>query len=574
MTVSSILSRWSYTGNGATTIFAYTNRIFADSDLKVYVDGVLKTLTTDYVVSGVDSPGGGNVTFVSAPANGASVVIVRDVPATQPVDYQPNDPFPAETHEKALDRATVLVQQALDKVLRAFRLQDSDPTPEILLPTPAQRALKYLAFDAAGAPSVATEVNPGNVLVSAFMETLLDDADAAAARTTLGVVAASESAAGLGEIATQAEVDAGTDDARYVTPAKLAAWAPARRTPFRNRIINGDVRLDQRKNGGTTSISGGNAYGPDRWRGQATGTGVFEISRPADAPAGSGFQFSLKAETKTADASFAASDNYYIGQRIEGRNVADLAWGTAAAEAVTVGFWVKASAAGTYNLAVRNDALNRSYVATFTVTQAATWEFKTVTIPGDTAGTWDTADDTGIELIWALGGGSTYITANPNTWEAAARHRTSGSAAVIATLNATLQVAGVQLEAGSVATEFEHRPRPVELLLCQRYFNKTFQLTTPVQQNGGVLGALAAATSSSAYVATVLANWRFPTRMRATPTIVTYNPAAANASWRNVTAAADAAAAVQYVTDGDALIEGTVAATGIYKIHATADAEL
>lgn len=156
MTVSSILSRWSYTGNGATTAFAYTNRIFADSDLKVYVDGALKVLTTDYTVSGVDNPGGGNVTFGAAPANGASVVIVRDVPATQPVDYQPNDPFPAETHEKALDRATVLVQQLETDIARSLRQAEADTSSLGALPDGAARAGKYLGFDASGNPTTNT----------------------------------------------------------------------------------------------------------------------------------------------------------------------------------------------------------------------------------------------------------------------------------------------------------------------------------------------------------------------------------------------------------------------------------
>ena len=156
MTVSSILSRWSYTGNGATTAFAYTNRIFADSDLKVYVAGAPKALTTDYVVSGVDNPGGGNVTFVAAPANGASVVIVRDVPATQPVDYQPNDPFPAETHEKALDRATVLIQQLETDIVRSLRQSESDTSSLGTLPDSATRAGRYLGFDASGNPTTNT----------------------------------------------------------------------------------------------------------------------------------------------------------------------------------------------------------------------------------------------------------------------------------------------------------------------------------------------------------------------------------------------------------------------------------
>lgn len=156
MTVSSTTNRWTYTGNGVTTAFAYTNRIFDNTDLKVYVDGALKTLTTHYTVSGVDNPAGGNVTFGTAPANGASVVIVRDVPATQPVDYVANDPFPAETHEEALDRATVLIQQLESDVARTLRQSDADTSTLGALPDGTTRAGKYLGFDASGNPTTNT----------------------------------------------------------------------------------------------------------------------------------------------------------------------------------------------------------------------------------------------------------------------------------------------------------------------------------------------------------------------------------------------------------------------------------
>lgn len=151
MTISSTTSRWAYTGDGVTTAFAYTNRIFAASDLKVYLAGVFQA--AGYSLSGVDAATGGSVTFAAAPAAGVSVVLARQVPATQETDYQPNDPFPAETHERALDRLTVLVQQLETRAARALALAEADPAAMLpALPVAAARAGRVLAFDATGTP--------------------------------------------------------------------------------------------------------------------------------------------------------------------------------------------------------------------------------------------------------------------------------------------------------------------------------------------------------------------------------------------------------------------------------------
>lgn len=166
MTVSSTDNRWSYTGNGASVAFAYTNRIFAETDLKVYVNGALKTLGSDYTVSGVDGVGGGNVVFVAAPATAAKIAIVRDVPATQALDLAALGSFPAEENEKALDRLTILVQQLVDKQLRTLRQPDSDAAGIGELPSRAARAGHLLAFDEGGEPS------PGAVTLPATLTPL------------------------------------------------------------------------------------------------------------------------------------------------------------------------------------------------------------------------------------------------------------------------------------------------------------------------------------------------------------------------------------------------------------------
>ncbi len=186
MTITVTISRWSYVGNGSRTIFPYTNRIFEKTDLAVSLDGVLQTVDTDYTVSGIDEPAGGNVTFTVAPGNNVSVTIVRTVPATQESSLPKGGPFPSDIVEKALDKLTILVQQEQDGANRRLQLQDIDPAASIdPLPLKTELASKNLAFDANGNPIPSTGVI--EFAVTAFIQTLLDDLTQAEAQGTLGV---------------------------------------------------------------------------------------------------------------------------------------------------------------------------------------------------------------------------------------------------------------------------------------------------------------------------------------------------------------------------------------------------
>lgn len=202
MTVTSIVNRWSYTADGITTSFTFDNLIFADADLKVYVESTLKTLGTDYTVAGAGSPSGGMVNFVAAPASGEVIAIVREVPFTQTLDLAPLGSFPAEELEKALDRTVILSHQLLDGRDRTIRQPESDVAPIGVLPPQAARAGQYLAFDANGDPMASSGTT--TPAISPFMATLVDDGDAAAARATLG----------LGTAAIR-------DDHEFVTPDDL-----------------------------------------------------------------------------------------------------------------------------------------------------------------------------------------------------------------------------------------------------------------------------------------------------------------------------------------------------------------
>jgi len=237
---------------------------------------------------------------------------------------------------------------------------------------------------------------------------------------------------------------------------------------FKNRIINGAMVIDQRNAGAAVTSS---TYCPDRWRVEQTTDGAFSAQQVSDAP--TGFVNSLKWTVTTADASLAATQYATVRQGIEGFNTADLMWGTANAAIVTLSFWVKSSLTGTFGGVFGNAAFNRSYPFTYTISAANTWEQKTVTITGDTTGTWEKTNSAGIQLYFGLGAGSTY-SGTAGAWTGSGLISATSAVNVMGTLNATWQVTGVQLEKGSTATSFDYRPYGTELALCQRYYWKLF----------------------------------------------------------------------------------------------------
>jgi hypothetical protein len=239
---------------------------------------------------------------------------------------------------------------------------------------------------------------------------------------------------------------------------------------FRNRLINPGMVIDQRNAGAAVTINEtANIYVMDRWRCRGeSGDGVFTCQQDSTAPTGQGFKNSAKITVTTADASIAAGQIYGFQQLIEGFNVADLDWGTAAAKTVTLSFWVRSSLTGTFGGALSNGDFDRSYPFAYTISSANTWEQKTITIVGDTTGTWASTNGLGIRLNFNLGVGSTFI-GTAGAWAAGNLLSATGAVSVVGTSGATFYITGVQLEAGSVATPFERRPYGTELALCQRY---------------------------------------------------------------------------------------------------------
>jgi hypothetical protein len=185
MTVATSDNRIENYGDAVTTAFAFPYYFFANGDLKVYLDGVLQTITTHYTVAGAGVPAGGTVTFVTAPPNLDLVVIYREVAITQSVDYTPNDPFPADTHEQALDRLTMIAQQIDEEVGRALKLPSTSTYGGLTLPDPQSGYFLQWKADLSGLQNV-VQVPAATYTVSAFMQTVLDDADPAAVLVTLG----------------------------------------------------------------------------------------------------------------------------------------------------------------------------------------------------------------------------------------------------------------------------------------------------------------------------------------------------------------------------------------------------
>ena len=292
---------------------------------------------------------------------------------------------------------------------------------------------------------------------------------------------------------------------------------------FKNRIINGAMVIDQRNAG--ASVSGTSAvYTVDRWAVQNnSGAARFNVQQNVNSvtpPAGYKYYLGV---TSTSAYTVASTDVIGINQFIEGYNIADLAWGTASAAPVAFSFWVRSSLTGTFGGSlIEANAGTAFYPFTYTISAANTWEQKTVTIAGPTIGTWNSTNARGIQVLFNLGTGSTYIGA-AGSWTANSYYAATGATNFVATNGATFYITGVQLEKGSTATSFDYRPYGTELQLCQRYFEMSYELGTApaaVTTTGirNFAFAISGASNGSGGVT-------FQVTKRATPTIATYDGA-------------------------------------------------
>ena len=288
-------------------------------------------------------------------------------------------------------------------------------------------------------------------------------------------------------------------------------------TGMKNRIINGNMVVDQR-NAGASVTPADSGYTLDRWQARLSQASKFTVQQNAGAVTSpTGFTNYLGVTSSSAY-SLLSGDFFGIGQQIEGFNTADLGWGTASAQTISISFWVRSSLTGTFSCALTND-FTRGYVDTFTVSTANTWEYKTITIAGDTSGTWATNNTSGVRLIFNLGAGSSQ-NATPDVWGSWVGWGVSGAQNVVSTNGATFYITGVQLERGSNATSFEFIDYGRQLIQCQRYYEKTHDTGTAPGTNTVVgFWTMAGSTNQSN---NILFPIRWKVEKRAAPTVTGY----------------------------------------------------
>jgi len=300
----------------------------------------------------------------------------------------------------------------------------------------------------------------------------------------------------------------------------------AQYTGFKNRIINGAMMIDQR-NAGASVTPANDAYTLDRWQAKQSTASKFSVQQNAGSvtpPAG--FTKYLGCTSLSAF-SVGSGDIFGVRQWIEGFNSADLSWGSAGAVAITLSFWVRSSLTGTFAGSVYNGTGARSYPFSYTISSANTWEQKTITIAGDTTGTWGTSNSEGIGLFFNLGTGSTY-SGTANAWVGTYTPSVTGATSVVGTNGATFYITGVQLEKGSTATSFDYRPYGTELALCQRYFQKSYSIGTAVGTATAVGQLTTRIYNTDVYFPAV--QQRLPVTMRSSPTVTWYTTAGVSGS--------------------------------------------
>ena len=311
-----------------------------------------------------------------------------------------------------------------------------------------------------------------------------------------------------------------------MTLAVNLAQGASNNVTFRNKIINGAQVIDQRNAGAAvTGINGAGTYITDRWKSMAVNSWAGssfaftgQQNRGSVTPP-AGFSNYLGVSTTTAAATPPATATFDLTQVIEGYNIADLAWGSASAKSVTLSFWVYSNLTGTFGGSICNSAYNRFYIFSYSVTTANTWTQISVTIAGDTSGTWLTTNGIGMNVSFSLGAGSSMVT-TAGSWGATTYGGVTGQQQICASTSNYFYITGVQLEAGTTASPFEYRQYGTELVLCQRYYEKTYdQSVVPgtINESGPQFESNGATVTSGG------GPIRFTVAKRGTPTVTSYS---------------------------------------------------
>ena len=352
-----------------------------------------------------------------------------------------------------------------------------------------------------------------------------------------------------------------------MTNAVNIAQSGSNNVTFRNRIINGAMVINQRGFSGTPTNG---QYTLDRYNVLMPIASKFTVAQSSTAP--TGFVNSLLVTSSSAY-TVGTSEAFGIQQVIEGYNCADLMWGTANAKTVTLSFWVYSSLTGTFGGALQNYAADRSYPFSYTVSSANTWTQASVTIAGDTTGTWTTTNSGCIALIFSVGTGATK-SGTAGVWGSTYYASATGATSVVGTNGATFYITGVQLEKGSTATSFDYRPYGTELALCQRYFEKSYNQSI-APGNTDDTGFYASGSAVNSTTLNVSVPWVVVKRASPTVTIYSYNGTASAVSSYNDVNTITGASANKVSTAGLTGISVSGLTSGNhYWAHYTASAEL
>jgi hypothetical protein len=342
---------------------------------------------------------------------------------------------------------------------------------------------------------------------------------------------------------------------------------------FRNRIINGAMVIDQRRAGASVTPTADPTYTLDRWAAGLSQASKFSVQQNAGSVTPPVGFINYLGITSLSAYSIGAGDYFSMYQRIEGFNTTDLAWGTANAAPVTLSFWVRSSLTGTFGGSLKNSAATRSYPFAYTISSANTWEQKSVTVAGDTSGTWLTNNGIGVVVTLSFGVGTTY-SGTAGAWAGSNLLSATGATSVVGTNGATFYITGVQLEKGSTATSFDYRPYGTELALCQRYYEKSYNtdvVPATVTQVGTVGNYF---RPGPTYLSLTFA---FKTTKRITPaTIVYYSPSTgASGKFQDANGAVDVNA-TSYLSGMNFISAYSLIASGNGDLrgHFTADSEL
>lgn len=452
-------------GNGVATSFPFNFVAYSADQVRVVVnDGLVETvLTSNYSVSlnpDQNASPGGTVTY---PLSGSpltsqqTITIIGNTSYEQTLALPQGGSYNPVVLERALDRIVMQVQQLREQLERAVKVPPNTPSPQEIVDSPAARANKILAFDANGNAAVATPFAPGTLAVSPFIETLLDDANASAARDTLGV---QRTAFGLSlmQTADAAAARAALDVAQVTSTPTFTSLNGGPLGGLRNWIMNPLWQFNERLPPSLTTLSNGSSgnYFLDGWTGVCVGTAVMTVNRGGSGGPSAAFPTFGRVTVTTADTTVPATAFVGLEHRLHPQlaNLPLLATGP-----VTLSFWVWAPVTGTYGVYFQNSTRTQSYVTTYTVSQADTWEYKVITLPsGVPAALFGV---TATIVGFALMAGINLRTGALNTQVSGDSRAPFAQANAVNAVSNTFRIGPIQLERGSVATPFEVAPAPI-----------------------------------------------------------------------------------------------------------------